>query len=95
MRIFNALIKTQRKENKEKENEYKSLFIKESGTLPARFGKSIYIRKEHHERISQIVHVIGDSEITIAGYIDNVLNHHFQSFEQEITQSFSDKVFFK
>jgi hypothetical protein len=51
--------------------------------------------KEHHERISQIVHVIGDSEITITGYIDNVLTHHFQSFEQEIIQSFNDKVFFK
>jgi len=42
--------------------EYESLFIREADSPPARFGKSVYIRKEYHERISQITSVIGGSE---------------------------------
>jgi hypothetical protein len=72
-------------------DEYMSLFVKASDIPPARMGKSVYIRKEHHERISQIVHVTGNSEITICGYIDNVLTNHFKSYREEITESFNGK----
>jgi hypothetical protein len=72
-------------------DEYRSLFVKTSDIPPARMGKSVYIRKEHHERISQIVHVTGNSEITICGYIDNVLTSHFKSYREEIIESFNEK----
>jgi hypothetical protein len=72
-------------------DKYKSLFIKESDAPPARFGKSVYIRQEHHERISQIVHVTGNGEVTLSGYIDNVLTQHFKQFQDEIVQSFNEK----
>jgi hypothetical protein len=72
-------------------DKYKSLFIKESDAPPARFGKSVYIRKEHHERISQIVHVAGNGDVTLFGYIDNVLTQHFKQFQDEIVQSFNEK----
>ena len=45
------------KKRKIDSDEYTSLFIKVSDIPPARTGKSVYIRKEHHERIAQIVHV--------------------------------------
>jgi hypothetical protein len=72
-------------------DEYKSLFVKVSDAPPARMGKSVYIRKEHHERISQIVHVTGNSEITLSGYIDNVLTNHLRDYREEIMESFNDK----
>jgi hypothetical protein len=72
-------------------DKYRSLFVKASDIPPARMGKSVYIRKEHHERISQIVHVTGNSEITICGYIDNVLTNHFKSYREEIIESFNEK----
>jgi hypothetical protein len=84
-------METQESENK----DYKSLFIIRKANLPpARFGKSVNIRKEHHDRITQVVHVIGGSEISIFGYIDNVLAHHFEMFKDEITQSFNDTNLF-
>ncbi|MDR1120099.1 MAG: DUF3408 domain-containing protein [Dysgonamonadaceae bacterium] len=75
--------------------EYESLFIRESNLPPARFGKSVYIRKEYHDRISQIISVIGSNEVSLFGYIDNVLTHHFESFGDDIIQSFKKNVFFK
>ena len=78
-----------------KPHEYEALFISEPDLPPARFGKSVYIRKDHHERISQIISVIGSNEVSLFGYIDNVLTHHFESFGDEITQSFKKNIIFK
>ena len=75
--------------------EYESLFIKDNDLPPARFGKSVYIRKEYHERISHIVSVIGGSEVSLFAYIDNVLAHHFENFKDDIARSFKKKIIFK
>jgi hypothetical protein len=77
------------------QQEYESLFIRESDLPPARFGKSVYIRKEYHDRISQIISVIGGNDVSLFGYIDNVLTHHFENFGDEITQSFKKNIIFK
>ncbi|MDR0836395.1 MAG: DUF3408 domain-containing protein [Tannerella sp.] len=77
------------------QQEYESLFIRESDFPPARFGKSVYIRKEYHDRISQIISVIGANEVSLFGYIDNVLTHHFENFGDDITQSFKKNIIFK
>jgi len=79
-------------ELKKKTAEYQSLFIREPNDLPpARFGKTLYIRQEHHERISQIVHVIAKGDISLSGYVDNVLTEHFKNYWDEIIQSFDEK----
>ena len=74
--------------------EYQSLFIKNSDSPPARFGKSVYIRKAHHDRISQIVHIIGGSDITLSDYLDNVLNQHFEQYDEVISCSFNKHKLF-
>ena len=88
-------LKTETASKKANRKEYESLFIRESDLPPARFGKSVYIRKEYHDRISQIISVIGAKEISLFGYIDNVLTHHFENFNEEIIQSFKKNMFFK
>jgi len=87
--------KEEKRSKKAGQQEYESLFIRESDLPPARFGKSVYIRKEYHDRISQIISVIGSNEVSLFGYIDNVLTHHFESFGDDIIQSFKKNVFFK
>jgi hypothetical protein len=77
-----------------KQQAYEALFIKASNLPPARFGKTIYIRKEYHDKISQIIHVIGENELSLFGYIDNVLAHHFESFQEGISQSFKKNSLF-
>jgi hypothetical protein len=87
--------KEENRTRRAKQQEYESLFIRESDLPPARFGKSVYIRKEYHDRISQIVSVIGLNEVSLFGYIDNILTHHFDNFGDEITQSFKKNLIFK
>lgn len=57
----------------------------------ARAGKVVYIRPEFHERLTRIVQVIGGDKISIYEYVDNVLEHHFKEFGDEIIHSFNDK----
>ena len=54
--------------------DYKRQFI--ANTKEPRNGKVVGIRKKYHTRISQIVEYIGDDEVTIFSYLDNVLKHH-------------------
>ncbi|KAA6321901.1 hypothetical protein EZS27_028495, partial [termite gut metagenome] len=73
-----------------KGQDYETLFIKESN-ITARLGKTVYIRKEFHERIQKIVQVIGGNEVSLFSYIDNILAHHFESYQDDINQSYRQK----
>jgi hypothetical protein len=57
--------------------------------IPARSGKQVSIRKKYHDRISKIVQVSGENEVTIFSYVDNVLKHHFETFQDEITELYN------
>ncbi len=79
---------TPREESKRKRSktpDYKELFVQEVG-ITARTGKSVYIRKEHHEKIMKIVQVIGKNEVSLFSYIDNVLSHHLSVYQDDITE---------
>ncbi len=67
---------------------YEELFFKRSETS-ARDGKSVYIRQDFHEKLLRIVQVIGGNKITIYAYLDNILDHHFQEFGDQIISSFN------
>lgn len=72
-----------RRKARNKEQDYGALFLKEA-TIPARIGKTVYVRKEYHERIQLILRVIGKDEVSLFSYIDNVLAHHFDTFQEDI-----------
>lgn len=59
--------------------------------------RSAYVSKEVHETIKLIVLQIGGmSNLSVGGYIDNVLKHHLEKYKDEINtlykQSRSDLV---
>lgn len=60
-------------------------------TMNKRGNKSIYIRPEYHERLSRIIQIVADDQIPLYAYLDNILAHHFEMFEQEITADFNNK----
>lgn len=72
-----------RKRRTDQEELYIQLFIRDSG-VSARSGKLIYVRKEYHDRIQRIIQVIGKNELSLFAYIDHVLTHHFEMYEEEI-----------
>lgn len=76
--------KRRRKPQPEPE-DYESLFIRTAPTT-TRSGKAVYIRKEFHDRIMRIVQTIGFNEVSLFSYIDNVLEHHFNTYQDDITE---------
>ena len=71
-------------------SDYLALFIRQSDGK-ARLGKHVPIRQEYHERIQKIVRVIGNDEVSIFNYIDNVLSRHFEDFQEEIVRLYNEK----
>ena len=46
----------------------------------------VYISREIHNKISKIVNIIADKEITVGGYIDTVLLRHLEQHKDEINE---------
>lgn len=46
----------------------------------------VYISREVHNKISKIVNIIADKEITVGGYIDTVLLRHLEQHKDEINE---------
>lgn len=80
---FDLLVREQKETS-----DYESLFIQDAG-ITARTGKSVYIRKEHHDKIMKIVRVIGKNRISLFSYIDHVLSHHLADYQDEITELYN------
>jgi hypothetical protein len=83
----------QKEDSKRKRNraqDYETLFIRESN-VTARLGKTVYIRKEYHDRIQKIIHVIGGNEVSLFSYIDNLIAHHFEMFQDDIIRLYNQK----
>lgn len=76
------------KRKRSKLPDYEEMFIQEVG-ITARTGKSVYIRKEHHEKIMKIVQVIGKNQVSLFSYIDNVLSQHLNAYQDEITELYN------
>jgi len=55
-----------------------------------RNGKVVYIRPEYHERLIRIVQLTREEKTTLYSYIDNILEHHFREFGDDITTYFNE-----
>ena len=80
-----------RKSKVQMETDYQSLFIHES-SIAARSGKTVYICKEHHDRIIKILHVIAKNDVSLFSYIYNVLEHHFTTYQEDITELYDNNI---
>lgn len=72
------------------ETTYEEAFIQKN-KMQQRGNKSIYTSPEHHQRLTRIVQIIGDDRIPLYAYLHNILEHHFNMFEEMITKEFHQK----
>ena len=61
--------------------DYSGMFLKKK-ELKER--QCVYVSKKVHGVISEIVRVIADKDVTVGGYIDNVLLQHLETHRDEI-----------
>jgi len=61
--------------------DYNSLFLQRN---EIKIRSCVYISQRIHKTISEIVRVIGSKDVTVGGYIDNVLLQHLEAHKDEI-----------
>jgi lipoate synthase len=76
------------KRRRSKSPDYESLFLTDAG-IPTRSGKLVSIREKYHKRIAKIVQALGKKDVSIFSYIDNVLSHHFDTYQDEISEIYN------
>lgn len=86
----NGETKNKLKNKKTSDESYVTQFLTHH-SMTRRGDKSIYIRAEYHDRLSRIIQIIADDQIPLYAYLDNILAHHFEMFEKEITDDFNNK----
>jgi len=69
--------------------EYKSTFLNPTEFV-ARSGKTVYISKEFHKRLSLLVLMLGGGKLTLSDYLQNLLEHHFEDYRGEIKEIYKN-----
>lgn len=76
---------------KKMEEGYESLFIKKPPVI-GRKEKNTYLRSEFHKRIQNIILCYDKPNLSVFGYIDTVLAHHFEIYEQDIKEILKRRI---
>ncbi|MDH6308837.1 hypothetical protein M2451_001403 [Dysgonomonas sp. PFB1-18] len=79
-----------RSASKIKKTGYESLFIKPID-ITGRRQKTVYLREEFYERIMKILLLYKNPRLSVFSYIDAVMEHHFEIYEQEIRKIYNSK----
>jgi len=61
--------------------DYSSLFLQRN---ELKVRSCVYISQRIHKTVSEIVRVIADKDVTVGGYIDNVILQHLEAHKDEI-----------
>ncbi len=69
-------------------SDYEKLFLTKVN-ISTRSGKLVSIREKYHKRIAKIVQALDRKDVSIFSYIDNVLSHHFDTYQDEINEVYN------
>lgn len=69
--------------------DYSELFL---GRYELDSRQGLHVEKETIATIKRIVHSIGDPRLTVSGFVENVLKHHFEIYKEEINSLFEGKL---
>ena len=62
---------------------YSAIFLQKN---EIKTRQCVYISQRIHATISEIVRVIADKDVSVGGYIDNVLLQHLEAHKEEINE---------
>jgi len=72
-------------------NGYISKFMTDAG-FTARLGRQVCVSEETHERVMKLVNVVGKGQVSMASFIDNIINEHFAIHAAEIKAAFEEGI---
>lgn len=82
--------KSTSKPKKLTKEDYCGQFFKIPNRIASK-GKSVYVRQEHHETFNRLTSIMGIDKLTIYAYLDNIIEYHFQEFEELIKEIYNEK----
>lgn len=65
--------------------DYESLFIRET-SITGRREKTTYLRSKYYRKILDIILCYDNPGLSVFGYIDTVLSHHFEQYGDDIKE---------
>jgi hypothetical protein len=66
-------------------HEYENQFLKKS--VKVSNNKTVYVRAEYHADLLEIINSAGRGELTLVDYLDNILEHHFNTYSSDIVRT--------
>ena len=58
----------------------------------ARLGRQVCVSEETHERVMKLVNVVGKGQVSMASFIENIINEHFNIHNAEIKAAFEEGI---
>lgn len=73
-----------------------SMNLDYSDTFLARYElasrQGLHLEKETIATIKRIIYSIGDERLTVSGFVENVLRHHFEFYKDEVNRLHEEKL---
>jgi hypothetical protein len=66
--------------------DYKSLFLSRDVDLSGEARKMVYVSPAMHDKFKKVVHLIGKNKVSLTAYLNNILEHHYAQFEEELNR---------
>jgi len=52
--------------------------------------KTVFLSKETRDRVGQIARRLGDSKMSVSGFIENMAKHHLEEYREEIKRLYKE-----
>jgi hypothetical protein len=69
--------------------DFETSFLKEAKIKDRR---QMYISGELYEKISGYVHLISDGNVSMVGYVNNILEYHIREYRNTINEIYQIKI---
>jgi hypothetical protein len=76
------------KRKKNNTEDYQELFFKRIELVDR---QPLYVSRSTHEKLLKIVSVIGGRKATVSSYVENILQRHFELYQDEINERYQQQ----
>lgn len=76
-------------ETESDKSNYEAMFF-QNMTLSNR--RSVYVSQTTHEKINQIVSILGKGKVTVSGYVETIIQHHLEKHKDTINELYKNNI---
>ncbi len=54
--------------------------------------RSVYVSQTTHEKLNQIVSILGKGKVTVSGYVETIIQHHLEKHKDKINELYKNNI---